>query len=514
MKVAFRVDASLAIGTGHLSRCRVLAERLQKDANAEILFVLRDLLPESVTTLRQQGFAVAELESPATSTLDPEGPSHRHWLPVSRETDASQTIAAIRERGWTAIDWMVVDHYALDAAWETQLREIARSLLAIDDLADREHDVDVLLDQNLRVDAGRAYDALVPSHARILLGPRYALLAEQFARGDVSGKPDARAKRIFVCFGGADEANATGLALGALCEPLVSDCPVDVVISSRHPRRADIEALVVKHGNAELHVDTGRVAELMRNADIGIGGGGVMTWERCATGLPSIAWPIAKNQQPVLHAAAKAGVLLLPDVPEKPAILAAHVAVLRDNAALRASLAQTAQQVCDGHGAGRVAKILQTGGELRLRPAAPEDSARVLAWRNHPSVRRTAFNSEPISEKDHARWFSSVLADASRDLLIGELDQSAVGVVRFDVAGSQAEVSIYLAPEAQGCGLGATLLGAADAWIREARPEVEQIVAKVRAGNEASERAFAQAGYRQDHSVWLRSLNRNREEKT
>src|SRR5690606_13678349 len=89
---------------------------------------------------------------------------------------ADQTLAALGSRPPA---WLVVDHYAIDARWHRHLRPACIHLLAIDDLADRNHDSDLLLDQNL----GRGpvdYQGLVPSRCTLLTGPKYALLRPQF----------------------------------------------------------------------------------------------------------------------------------------------------------------------------------------------------------------------------------------------------------------------------------------------------------------------------------------------
>src|SRR5690606_211919 len=172
LKVAIRADASSRIGSGHVMRCLTLAERLREDG-ADMLFVCRVHDGNLVETIEQRGFSVATL-SPAADRDELAG--YAGWLGVSQEDDARQTIKAIAAYGWKKFDWLVVDHYALDAQWESALRPLAGRILAIDDLANRKHDCDVLLDQILVANFERRYDGLVPENATRLLGPKYALL--------------------------------------------------------------------------------------------------------------------------------------------------------------------------------------------------------------------------------------------------------------------------------------------------------------------------------------------------
>ena len=74
----------------------------------------------------------------------------------------------------------MVDHYALDVRWESAMRTQARHIMVIDDIADRQHDCDVLLDQNFYENMQTRYTGKVPPYCRLLLGPRYALLRDEF----------------------------------------------------------------------------------------------------------------------------------------------------------------------------------------------------------------------------------------------------------------------------------------------------------------------------------------------
>jgi len=291
MKAAFRVDASSQIGTGHFMRCLTLADAL-KQRGAQIRFISRQMPEYLRDMLAEKGHEFMQLDGrqskEAASQL-----SHAHWLGIGQHADAQDSIQVLSDQNW---DWLIVDHYALDTNWESALRQSAKNILVIDDIADRQHDCDVLLDQNFYADMGTRYTGKMPAHCQLLLGPRYALLRDEFRQLREQVKPRSGAvKRILVFFGGVDAGNYTALAIEALADIGIDDLQVDVVIGTQHPYRKDIESTCAEHGFA-CHVQTNRMAELMAAADLAIGAGGSASWERCCLGLPCIVGAVAKNQ--------------------------------------------------------------------------------------------------------------------------------------------------------------------------------------------------------------------------
>lgn len=305
MNIAFRTDANSQIGIGHFMRCLTLADAL-KQRGVQIRFVSRDLPDYLCDMLAAKDMEFVSLESDAIPSTIGEL-KHLHWLGASQEQDAQACIQALSNRTW---DWLVVDHYALDAHWETALRGTARQIMVIDDIADRQHDCDVLLDQNFYADMQTRYNGKVPEHCKLLLGPRYALLRDEFRKLREQVKPrTGPIKRILVFFGGVDADNYTTLAIKALVELALKDIQIDVVIGAQHPRRLEIEAACAENGYV-CHVQTSHMAELMAAADLAIGAGGSATWERCVMGLPSLIMVLAENQNKAANDLAGAGVLI------------------------------------------------------------------------------------------------------------------------------------------------------------------------------------------------------------
>lgn len=499
MKIVFRVDANAQIGSGHLVRCATLAGALRAQG-AETLFLCRGLPEAWQAWLAGQALPWRDL-GPARAPHQPStgDPPHAAWLATGWAQDAEDGAAVLEG---AQADWLVVDHYALDARWERAMRTCARRLLAIDDLADRDHAVDALLDLNLHEHAASRYAGRVPASTRLLLGPRHALLRPAFAeaRRGLRPRPD-EVRRVLVFFGGFDARNTTGAVLSAL-DAMRQDgvggiFAVDAVIGAAHPAREALQAFcAARHGWA-CHVQTERMAELMAAADLAIGAGGGATWERCALGLPAIAVAQANNQVAQVATAARAGVLCAPQLrDESAAAWRVPIEALWLDPLRRARLADAAHALVDGQGAVRVAQFMARPA-LAVRPAIAGDSGFVHAGRNAEAVRRVSRSPAPIALDAHQRWFDAALADPHRILLVGQLGEQPVGVLRWDLDadGVGAEVSLYLAPGRAGQGLGPELLAAAEDWLRRERPGVRALRAEVLAGNAASLHLFEQAGY-------------------
>jgi UDP-2,4-diacetamido-2,4,6-trideoxy-beta-L-altropyranose hydrolase len=500
VRIAFRVDASERIGSGHLVRCATLAQAL-KARGAEPLFLCRALPAAWGDWLDRQGLRRHDLgQASAARAPQADDPPHARWLGTDWETDAADTARALGSQGW---DSLVVDHYALDARWERALRGKTHRLIAIDDLADRDHDVDALVDPNLYDDMTQRYTGRVPAAARQMLGPRFALLRPEFAaaRQAVAARGDV-VKRVLVFFGGVDSGNTTGRvleALDVLRSSGVAPFAVDAVIGALHPAREALRAFCAARADWQCHVQTDRMAELMSAADLAIGAGGGATWERCALGLPTLAVAQAENQVEQVATAARVGALCAPQLRDDSATAwRAPIEALWFDPIRRAQLSAAAAALVDGRGAERVAQFI-TRPTLTVRPATSADSSFVHAGRNAEAVRRVSRSPEPIAWDDHQRWYDAALADPRRALLIGCVGSELAGVLRYDLSadGRMAEISLYLAPGCGGQGLGPELLVAAEAWLRQERPGVQTLQAEVLAGNIASVHLFEQAGYAQ-----------------
>jgi UDP-2,4-diacetamido-2,4,6-trideoxy-beta-L-altropyranose hydrolase len=290
MKIAFRTDASSQIGTGHFMRCLTLAEELKKQ-DIDVCFISRNLPTHLNDMLSAKDVKYIPLNADDTKDLV-DDLAHSSWLGISQAQDAQATVEALAGQVY---DWMVVDHYALDVRWESIVRPNVKKIMVIDDLADRHHDCDVLLDQNYYADMQTRYKDKVPSHCQLLLGPSYALLREEFRalREQVKVR-NGEVKKVLVFFGGVDADNYSNQTIEALAE-IDAKLQVDVVIGAQHPFKEMIESACESYGYV-CHVQTQHMAKLMANADLAIGAGGSTILERCALALPSIVIVMANNQ--------------------------------------------------------------------------------------------------------------------------------------------------------------------------------------------------------------------------
>jgi UDP-2,4-diacetamido-2,4,6-trideoxy-beta-L-altropyranose hydrolase len=467
-------------------RCMTLADALAGHG-AQARFLCRQLPPELRELAIRHGHEVIAL--PPRPGRAPGDLRHSAWLGCSQGDDARDSLQALAGAKW---DWLVVDHYALDARWEKALRSAAGRIFAVDDLADRKHDCELLLDQNLYAGMQGRYAGKLPAQCRQLLGPRYALLREEFARAHDRTRPrSGNVRRVLIAFGGIDADNLTARAMEAVGD--IGGIQVDVVIGAQHADRARIVSQCKSRGFA-CHVQTERMAELMAGADLAIASGGSSTWERCAVGLPALTYAVAENQKRLVEDAALEGLIYAPGAADAAAI-ARHLRALLDNAALLQGMSRKDLQAVDGRGTKRVLRAMGVR-EVTVRKATKDDSRTVFHWRNHPSIRAVSRDTRPIKRAHHEKWFARLLGDRNAALLIGEKRGSEIGVVRFDVAGGEAEVSIYLAPGAGAEGSGSELLLAAECWLAQNRKKVRAIRATVLRDNERSRGLFDACGYR------------------
>ena len=309
MRAVFRVDASNEIGSGHVMRCLTLAERLGKEG-WDIHFICRDLPGCMAEFIAGKGCRVHLLSRPSSEmAVGPlaESPVHAGWLGLPWEQDAADT-ARVLEGIDSPVNWLVVDHYAIGAGWESRLRRLTDRIMVIDDLADRNHVCEVLLDQNLHQDPVRRYQSRVGRDCLLLLGPQYALIREEFAEAhrQLKGR-DGTVSRVLVFFGGTDSDNMTGMTLDAIEGLEISAIHFDVVVGIGNPYREALEERCESMENVTCHVQINNMAEFMSNADLAIGAAGTSTWERCALSLPALVVSIANNQQPIAEAIAEAG---------------------------------------------------------------------------------------------------------------------------------------------------------------------------------------------------------------
>jgi UDP-2,4-diacetamido-2,4,6-trideoxy-beta-L-altropyranose hydrolase len=506
--ILFRCDASLSMGSGHVIRCRTLARELQRRGE-EIVFLCRRQPGDLIGLLEQEFSVLALPEQPFTASEGLEGRElYGAWLGCRQAQDTLDCLQALAGAGIRSARWLVVDHYGLDASWEAEILvglagDSAPRLLAIDDLADRPHEADLLLDQNFFGEATeRRYEGLVPEHCRQLLGPHYALLGPEYAQLHPLIPPRTELRRVLVFFGGVDPDNLTSRTLEALMDPVLAHLAVDVVLGRQSPHRQAVVDLVERRPFTTLHGPLPSLAGLIARADLAIGAGGATTWERACLGLPSLVVSIADNQLPFAKALNQAGhSQFLGD--------AASVAAEQIRAGLIARMTEPFQgeaglALTDGWGASRLATaMLGTHASIGLRPAIAADEALLFRWANDPQVRANSFSPQPITPDEHRCWFQKGLEDPNRLHLIAKpTDSCPVGQIRFErapemVEGRACEATVDLSLDrcARGYGLAPDLVRLGLQAMEQRWGPAIDAVAEVLTSNTASNACFARAGF-------------------
>lgn len=475
--ILIRCDASPALGGGHAMRGLALADAFASSGGTCV-------------------FAV----NPGATDIVPGLVRHR-VIEVNGET--ASEVAALTESFPEHVDLLVVDHYRRDAAFETACRSFARQILVIDDLADRAHDCDWLVDPTL----GRrpeAYTGLVPQTCQLLLGPDYALLRPEFAvlRPQALAWREARqgVERILISFGASDPQDLCGTLLGPLLEAF-PDVFFDVVTGGP-PSPATCAAAERGGARVRLIRQTADMAYLMAEADFAIGACGGTSWERCALGLPAAVVITADNQREIAVALAEAGVVYLSTAAElgtESAIIEKLPDLVCDERALKA-MARNAARLCDGEGISRIIKRRAIAAHLAefenesgiaVRFATSADEEALYQFQIEPGARADSRNPALPDRFEHADWYKDLLCSGDRYLLLVTENQVAVGYLRMDRTGIETfEVSILLSRKVQGRGWASKLIGLCSRLFPEARQE-----AVVHARNVKSKQSFRRAGF-------------------
>ncbi|RYZ90084.1 MAG: UDP-2,4-diacetamido-2,4,6-trideoxy-beta-L-altropyranose hydrolase [Proteobacteria bacterium] len=287
MIAVFRVDASVESGMGHLIRCTALAKELVH-RNVKIFFYSRILSDGAKKNLDTNGF---EYFLSRPFGLEPSGSVN------FQDKDADLFIDWAKETFKAAkIDFLIVDNYTLDSVWETRVKELARILLVIDDLANRAHVGTILLDA-APPNQQDPYAHLIPRDMKRMYGPSFALLRNEFISPSIQNVRH-HISRILICFGGTDPTRTTTAAFQAISQWIrVSEVEVFIVLGDLSSQ-PEVLNLAKDKTNVSLYENctAAMMAKLCREADLSIGAGGTMAWERCAQGLPTIVTAIAENQ--------------------------------------------------------------------------------------------------------------------------------------------------------------------------------------------------------------------------
>jgi UDP-2,4-diacetamido-2,4,6-trideoxy-beta-L-altropyranose hydrolase len=360
MKVAIRTDASTEMGSGHVMRCMTLAEAL-KNNGASVIFISSKHSGNLNHLIVRKGFQIIELEQPENKKIINlnNGDDYIKWLGVSQMEDAEETINAIKN---DKPEWLVVDHYSIDEKWENELRPHVNKLLVIDDIANRRHNCDVLLDQNYSPNGTNRYDGKIPKKTKTLIGPNYALLSPEYFKARKSLRQrSGTIERVLIFMGGSDPDNLTTLVLQSFTSVGLQAINLDVVIGFNNTNGEAIRALCELRGRAQCHTSLPHLANLMLKADLCIGAGGSTTWERFCLGLPTIVITTGANQVHTTEALSASDFIeyLGTASTVSAEILEEKIRQMINSPELLVRQSVAGQKLIDGLGAGRVAMVIK-----------------------------------------------------------------------------------------------------------------------------------------------------------
>ncbi|MBN3523864.1 UDP-2,4-diacetamido-2,4,6-trideoxy-beta-L-altropyranose hydrolase [Paenibacillus apiarius] len=288
LHAVIRADATERIGIGHIMRCLVLADKL-REQGAYVTFLCSPLPSALHQKLIDDGYNIVTL------------PVFKNW---SEDAEAVRKVLTTFPE---TIACLIVDHYGIDYHWETQMRSYVEKIALIDDMANRKHDCDILLDQNYVFNMNCRYEGLLPKECRLFLGPAYALLRHEFHVHAAHANVRRKLNRVLISFGGSDPTGETRKVIMALREGHFPALQYDIIVGAANKQVERILADCSGMPNVHVHVDVQNMSELMRQADICIGSPGISTWERCMMGLPSVHIVVASNQHETAEALAANG---------------------------------------------------------------------------------------------------------------------------------------------------------------------------------------------------------------
>ncbi len=388
-------------------------------------------------------------------------------------------------------DWIVVDGYHLGPAQRAVLADPDVPRLVFDDLGMDASDAAMVVNGNLYASPGR-WGPMYSAEG--LLGPAYAPLHTEITGGRPDREQPAIADRAVVTMGGSDPSDATRVVIDALAgiRPAIQ---ARVVIGAAHPAAAERERQA-RDANFEVVRAPKTLVRELAWCDVAISACGSTVLEAARLGRPIVGVVIADNQRLVAGGVATEGLGVIAG--EHPGLgphaVASAFVTLQGDLSRRAAMSALGPRLVDGNGARRIAQAM-TVGALRLRAAEPADGGRLLAWRNDPISLHASFNTRPVEPAEHRLWLADRLASHGHRIWIGELRSGPVGVVRFELEGARATISVTVAPEQRNAGIGTRLIAAGMARLAAEGRHLD-VLAWIRAENAASIAAFLAAGFR------------------
>lgn len=362
-----RADASSWIGTGHVIRCINLAKELIK-RGFHVSFLCRYIPNHLQLLLAEENIALIKMtdENGSGQGINNRQSIHGHWLHVNYQDEIDEAVAAINSYLATyflsELDLLIIDHYAIESEWQVAAQRLSKVICQIDDLADRQHICDVLVDQNYFPDADFRYAERVPGNAKKLLGPYFALLNRRFyaLRHQLKEyKSRFNARKVVVFFGGVDESNETDKAITGLLAAKDETLLLDVILGATNPNIEYLKQKYSQNASVMISVQVSDMAERMAEAFLFVGAIGSTTWERCALGLPGIVVSVAYNQNQLAEALQTYGSHVFLGEMKDVLVQDYTRAFLNSGFDGMEKMSRLSSELTDGNGTGRVVDAIE-----------------------------------------------------------------------------------------------------------------------------------------------------------
>jgi UDP-2,4-diacetamido-2,4,6-trideoxy-beta-L-altropyranose hydrolase len=494
--VVFRLDASQSLGIGHLVRCLRIASEMRARGTS-VHFVLSHFAQDWSGRLVESGFPVHYLQHQGAEECRCGG--NHEWQPEKiwdgnlQERDAREFSALIKTLN---ISLIVLDHYGLDVVWEQAVSAGAETLVVIDDLANRRHDCDILVDYNFAKET-RRYEELVPSKTKLMLGVKYAPLTEEHFPHDQIIFAERPIRRVFISMGGGMGMGFLVEIVTAVAQTFRSDVEIRVVLPFNAAASRKIMALI-PNKNVEFLAPLPTLVGEYRAADLAIGAAGVAALERMALGVPSVTLITADNQvSPAEGMSIYTGETFL-DARGKFAMSELKNSLIA-TAQARVAMQERAflnQFLIDRFGLTRLVRAILPTSPLKMvvRQAKQTDCATYLIWANDPQVRLNSISQDQVETASHVRWFRHAISSTDMILYVGELDGLPFGQVRFQKEKNDWWLSYSIDCDFRGLGLGRDLIEMALTKFAAANPKTD-VHGVVKIGNKASIKVLQSTGF-------------------
>jgi UDP-2,4-diacetamido-2,4,6-trideoxy-beta-L-altropyranose hydrolase len=427
VRVAFRVDSSYEIGTGHVKRCLSLASELAR-YQVQCIFFIKDLQGSLTEEIASSGHQVVILD---------------YGNKFTSKQDFDQTLDAeliIEHLKIMRPNLLIVDHYRIDIIWERKIKPYVEDVVVIDDYLNRPHDCSYFFNQNYFL--GETLETSCINFKKgLFVGTRFALLGIEYLEKRMEmlklkkSSTTSNSLKCLVYFGGSDSENLILRMLNIVKKGLFPQIQFNMILGVNNRNSADVKIKSISQKNIAIHEHSKSLVSLLSESDIAIGSPGSTTWERMCLGIPSILISIADNQDSNLNYLSISGCIVsagkIQDLTDEK--IERSIKLLMNEKFLN-EMKKKCLTLVDGYGAKRVAQIILPNLKKKysLRSAQNYDIYMLYNWANEESVRENSLISDQISWERHAAWFAKKIYEKNSKLYILEVNLLPTGIVRFE----------------------------------------------------------------------------------